>query len=55
MSILGNMGRNLISARQRQADNIVYSTLLGLDDNTIRAAGYTRDELKRKVNGAFYL
>lgn len=54
MSVLGNFGRKLITARQRQANNIVYSTLLGLDDETIRSAGFTRAELKRKVNGAVY-
>ena len=54
MSVFGNIGRSLIAGRQRQANKIVYSTLLNLDDESIRAAGYTRAELKRKANGAVY-
>ncbi len=54
MSVLGNFGRNLIAGRQRQANKVVYSTLLNLDDEAIRATGFTRSELKRKAVGAVY-
>ncbi|EKF43379.1 hypothetical protein [Nitratireductor indicus] len=37
----------LIEARQRQVSSYVNGALLMLDDETLRAHGYTRDELKR--------
>ena len=54
MSVFGNFGRNLLAGRQRQANKVVYSTLLNLGDEAIREAGYTRAELKRKAVGAVY-
>ncbi len=55
MSVLGKIGRSLIAGRQRQANKVVYSTLLNLDDKTIRDAGYTRAELQRRSIGAVFL
>ena len=55
MSLFGDFGRKFIDARTRQAERHVSSVLLGMDDETIRKAGYTRSELKRKAGGAHYL
>ncbi len=54
MSIFGNLGRSMVAARQHQANKLVYSTLLTLDDAAIKNAGYTREELKRKAVGAIF-
>jgi hypothetical protein len=54
MSVLGKFGRSLLAGRQRQANKVVYSTLLGFDDETIRAAGHTRAELQRRSIGAIF-
>lgn len=54
MSILGNIGRSLVAGRQRQANKVVYSTMLNLDDKSIRDAGYTRAELQRRSIGAIF-
>ncbi|WP_274424397.1 hypothetical protein [Chelativorans sp. YIM 93263] len=40
----------LMDARQRQVRRYVNGALLMLDDETLRAHGYTREELRR--NGA---
>ncbi|WP_292896412.1 MULTISPECIES: hypothetical protein [unclassified Nitratireductor] len=37
----------LIEARQKQVRSYVNGALLMLDDETLRAHGYNRDELKR--------
>lgn len=37
----------LIEARQRQVGRYVNGALLMLDDETLRAHGYSREELKR--------
>ena len=55
MSVLGNFGRSLLAGRQRQANKVVYSTLLNLGDDAIRDAGYTRAELQRRSIGAVFL
>ena len=55
MSILGRIGRNIIAGRQRQANKVVYTTLLQYDDKTIQSAGYTRAELQRRSIGAVFL
>lgn len=55
MSVLGKFGRSLIAGRQRQANKVVYSTLLNLGDDAIRDAGYTRVELQRRSIGAVFL
>ncbi len=38
----------LVEARQRQANRYVNSALLMLDDETLKAHGYTRAELARR-------
>ncbi|MET0576877.1 MAG: hypothetical protein ABWZ83_13595 [Mesorhizobium sp.] len=38
---------NLITAREHQAQRYVNGALLMLDDATLRAHGYNRDELKK--------
>lgn len=40
----------LIEARQKQVKSYVNGALLMLDDETLRAHGYNRDELKRARN-----
>jgi hypothetical protein len=37
----------LVAARMRQADRYVKGALLMLDDETLKAHGYTREELRR--------
>ena len=37
----------LIAARERQASRYVNSALLMLDDETLKAYGWTREELRR--------
>lgn len=53
MSVFGDFGRKVIASRQRQADRQVAATLLGLDEETIRRSGYTREELQRKAKGSY--
>lgn len=45
----------LVEARTRQADRYVSGALLMLDDETLRAHGYNRDELKRRGSAPFML
>lgn len=44
----------LVEARERQASRYVNNALLMLDDDTLKAHGYSRDELKRR-SGAGYM
>ena len=39
----------MIAARERQARLYVNGALLNLDDETLRRAGLTRDEVKRRA------
>ncbi|WP_309086027.1 hypothetical protein [Chelativorans sp.] len=43
----------LIAARQKQAARYVNGALLMLDDETLKANGYSREELRRQ--GAAYM
>ena len=46
----------MMAARERQASRYVASTLLMLDDETLKAGGFNRAELERRSNsGAPYL
>jgi hypothetical protein len=38
----------LVSAREKQVQRYVNSALLMLDDETLRANGFSREELKRR-------
>ncbi|MDN2567538.1 hypothetical protein N1F89_15045 [Aquibium sp. A9E412] len=38
----------LVAARQRQVSRYVNGALLMLDDETLKAHGYNRDELKKR-------
>ncbi|WP_353025895.1 hypothetical protein [Mesorhizobium sp. M1399] len=40
----------LIEARQREASRYVSGVLLGFDDETLKAHGYDREELKKAAN-----
>ena len=42
----------LVAAREKQASRYVNGALLMLDDETLKANGYTRDEIQRR--GAAY-
>ena len=44
----------LIAARQRQAERYVNGALLTLSDETLKAYGYDREELRRKSVSYFY-
>lgn len=44
----------LVSARQRQVTRYVNGALLMLDDETLKAHGYTREELRRKGTSVVY-
>ena len=52
MSIRTAFGR-MISARERHARMYVNAALLNLDDETLRRAGYEREELKRRPTRTF--
>jgi hypothetical protein len=43
-----------VASRQRQADRYVAGALLGLDDKSLKASGYTREELSKR-NTAYYI
>lgn len=43
----------LVAARQKQVSRYVNGALLMLDDDTLKAHGYSRDELRR--NGSAYM
>lgn len=43
----------LIEARQREASRYVNGMLLGLDDETLKAHGYDREELKKAANSHY--
>ena len=44
----------LVAAREKQAKRYVNSALLMLDDETLRAHGYDREELKRGSTGYLF-
>lgn len=44
----------LVAARQKQVNRYVNGALLMLDDETLKANGYNRDELKRS-GGMYYM
>jgi len=54
-SIFRNAFDRMIAARERQAGRYVNGILLGLDDETLKGMGTTREELRRKgaVRSAF--
>jgi hypothetical protein len=54
MSIFGNFGRRVIEAREKQARGYVYASMLSMDDETIKNAGFTRDELKRGASTRYH-
>ncbi len=45
----------LIAARERQASSYVNSALLMLDDDTLKAHGYNRADLRKQPRNAYYL
>ena len=42
----------MMAARERQATRYVAGALLMLDDETLKASGYSRADLERRSNGA---
>ncbi len=44
----------LIAARERQASSYVNGALLMLDDETLKAHGYSRSELRKQPSNASY-
>lgn len=44
-----------IAARERQASRYVSGALLMLDDETLKAAGYNRAELRKRQSSVMYL
>lgn len=44
----------LIAARERQANSYVNGALLMLDDETLKAHGYNRADLRKQPNNAHY-
>ncbi|MEN0087676.1 MAG: hypothetical protein AAF737_04485 [Pseudomonadota bacterium] len=48
-----NFMNNVVTARQRQADRFVNGVLLGMDEQTLNAAGYDRNELRRRSAATF--
>jgi len=47
MSFFENLGRKMVDARERQVRRYVNSSLLSLDDKTLKKAGYDRKTLRR--------
>jgi hypothetical protein len=45
----------LIEARTRQADRYISNALLMLDDETLKARGYSRDELQKRGGTGGYM
>ena len=45
----------MIAARENKARGHVYATLLTFDDRALAAAGYTREELRRKATTPYLL
>ena len=45
----------LIASRQREANRYVSSVLLSLDEDTLRAHGYSRSELRKSAGGTSLL
>jgi len=45
---LRNTFDRMIAAREKQARRFVNGALLNLDDETLKRAGYTREELKKQ-------
>ena len=46
---------NVIAAREREAQRYVNGALLRLDDETLKAHGYSREELSRRSGAAFHI
>jgi len=44
----------LIAARERQASSYVNGALLMLDDETLKAHGYSRADLRKRPSNAHY-
>jgi len=44
----------LIEARTRQAQRIVNGALLSLDDETLKANGYSRSELRKSGSATYF-
>ena len=44
-----------IAARQRQADGYVSNMLLSLDDETLKAHGYSRAELRKRPSPSYFI
>ncbi|MFK7902766.1 MAG: hypothetical protein AB8B49_07975 [Nitratireductor sp.] len=47
MSIFSNFGRKMVAARQKQVDRYVNTILLMHDDETLKAAGFKRENLRQ--------
>lgn len=48
-----NAMNTLVEARERQASRYVTGALLMLDDATLKAHGYSREELKRRPSAPY--
>ncbi|MBX3576841.1 MAG: hypothetical protein KF723_06505 [Rhizobiaceae bacterium] len=46
---------SMVNARQRQAERYVNGALLMLDDETLKANGYRREDLRKRATGIYYL
>ena len=44
----------LVASRQRQADRYMNNMLLSLDDETLKAHGYSRAELRKQPGSAYF-
>lgn len=55
MSMFADFGRRIIKARHKQAQRQVNAVLLTLDDETLRKAGYKREDLADGYHGSVYL
>ncbi len=46
--------KRLVESRSRDADRYVANTLLRMDDETLAARGYSREQLRKVAGGGFY-
>jgi hypothetical protein len=55
MSLFGTIGRSIVDARMKQARGQLYATLLDMDDEMLRKAGFDRKELRKGATHRFLI
>lgn len=55
MSLFGNMKRSFVESRMRRVKGQLYATLLEMDEETVRRAGFSRKELREGATHRFLI